>query len=412
MPPTGRPDKRDLFEIIALQGPAIFLQAVIPPEKLGPDYSHFNPTNSRLFLLLRILVEVQKTGFAFRRWRNIDTSPDLQLPVEQLTSIHRLILDSCIDEQSVWQRKLSEALVLLINFSQTNTAPHYYHYILLQERIRQHSRCREYEAYFSRQSEGCQRKLQEIEQRVSEVASSIGNQPACWYVDQNRGNGLNITSFARQLSLALDHATALERTALSYTYCKGFGETSGNIHFNPLRPLHARPYDRFLLGFSVCGLLAINILKRCHELTNVTPAGINERVLTTAGNLVGRDPTKGAAERGDHVLVEGPCLGVVEEVATAKYGYEVYRVRLAGSQSGQSSEWFSAFDITPFTKQRDQLDTLRQMIAEHAIAFDPPLSLEEMEQALQEAMGTIWQAGLAEHVKTTARRLISEPESQ
>ncbi|MBC8351196.1 MAG: hypothetical protein H8E66_04370 [Planctomycetes bacterium] len=404
-------DYQQFFMVSALKGSATFLETLVPPAEI-PEYDHFDRANSRTFVLLRTLIEAQKSAFAMTRWHKFDKSTDLDRPLEELNGGDRLLLESHVDEQSLWQRKLSEALVLLINFSLTNELQFYYHFLLLHDLFRQGSKVREQTRFFGQPSQTAQARLDSIRTEFDAVENETGDISRCWYMDakgQNRRNA----SFSRQLEIALASATPLERTALGYTYLKGFGEASGNIHLNFLRSEHARPYACFASGFASCGMLAMCVLDRAHQLSGVSPSGINEHFIN-GRDSVGRDGTKNAAAEGDFVLVEGPSLGVVEEVRSGPFGYEAYRVRKVEPSADDEIEWdwFTAFDLTPFQDREGLLEGLQQSMAEYAAQgaeLDPPPSEVEMEESIQQAMALMWREGLGEYIAKTAKRNTVEP---
>ena len=50
-------DEIKVFRQIALLGTATLLERIAPKEKLESEYTHFNKTNARNFLLLKLLTE-------------------------------------------------------------------------------------------------------------------------------------------------------------------------------------------------------------------------------------------------------------------------------------------------------------------------------------------------------------------
>ncbi|HEY4308446.1 MAG TPA: hypothetical protein VGN12_03250 [Pirellulales bacterium] len=411
MEPKDIGDYRDLFIGIALNGTATFLESLIPLAEL-PQHVHFDRGNSRNFILLRILVEVQKSAFAMDRWKKIETSTDFDRPLENLNGVDRLVLESFVDEQSLWQRKLSEALVLLINFSLTNESHFFYHFLLLQDLFRQNGKVREQIRFFGQPSKIAKANLDSIIGELDVVENEIGAQSHFWYMERNGLNRRNV-SFSHQLEIALNRATSLERTSLKYTYLKGFGEASGNIHLDFLRPIHGRPYVQFSSGFASCGMLAMCLLDRAHQLSGITPSGMN-RYVVNRQKSAGSDCTKNVAKNEDFVLVDGPSLGIVEEVRSGPFGYEAYRVRKVEPSPGDelSWDWYSAFDLTPFQDKEGLLEALEQRMAEQASQFgelDPPPSESEIREVIREAMAFIWREGLGTYIAKTAKRQIIEP---
>jgi hypothetical protein len=403
-----RANHQKFFEALALAGPAVFLERLIPPDVVATQYSRFSETNSQNFLLLRILIEVQKAGMAMARCRQAATEAELHKPRDRNDNVDRLCLDSMIDEISLWQRKLSEALVLLINFASTNDHPYYFHFLLIHERQRQDSQLKEQQEFFSFSNEVTKRQLARIEHQLEVVENAHPILKSCWYVRYNKSKP-ELTSFNRQLKAALLNAEPMEKKALAYTYAKGFGESSGNIHFSPVRPDHPKPSDRLGAGLAFCGYLTAAILRRAHALTGLVPEKINAPLLSPWQEPRGITLTCQRAKIGDFVLVDGPTIGVVEEIAVGPFDYEQYRVRYVIDRPDQdiTSDWFTAFDVFLFSSKSELLETLRNMLSQLHADGSPPLDPQpsdgEIDEALSEAMAEMWRRGLGEYVKKTTQ---------
>ena len=408
-------DAWEFFEILAMLGPATFLEPLIPPNEAAKQFLRYSETDSRNFLLLRILIEVQKCGTAMGRWRKYAAGADLDRSREELGTYDRQTLEAYVDEQSLWQRKLSEGLVLLINFTATNDLPYYYHFLLVQELEQLRRRVHELSDFFDITSTAAERKRAEIESKLEATEHVIGNLSTCWYLDQRKLRRRRQASFSRQLEFALRRAGAAERRAFGYTYAKGFGEASGNIHFNSLKPEQTRPYRQFSVGFAFCGLLTVGILDRAHQVAGALPEGINRRVATVMAQKTERDPTTNVARVGDFVLVEGPRLGVVEESVSGQHGYEAYRVRDV-EKTGEDGDWFPAFDVMRFVGKQELADgletTLADFCAQGLPPLEPPPTDDEIDQAIGHAMLEIWQKGVGEYVRRAAQPRVMEPRDE
>jgi hypothetical protein len=402
--PEERPDHQKVFEALALAGPAVFLERLIPPDVVDTQYSRFSETNSRNFLLLRILIEVQKAGMAMGRVRQAATEAERQKPSDRNDNVDRLCIESMIDEISLWQRKLSESLVLLINFASTNDHASYYHFLLIHERQRQFSQRKEQQEFFSFPNEVTNRQLARVEQQIEAVENANPVLKSAWYVRHNKGKP-ELTSFNHQLKAALLNAEPMEKKALGYTYAKGFGESSGNIHFSPVRPDHPKPSQRFGAGLAFCGFLTASILRRAHALTGLAPEKINARCLSSWQEQRGTPLTCERAKIGDFVFVDGPTIGVVEEIEVGPFDYERYRVKyvIDPPDPDIDSEWFTAFDVFLFSSKSDLVATLRNMLSRHqadgSLSLDLQLSDAEIDEALSQAMAEMWRRGLRGYVK-------------
>jgi hypothetical protein len=396
-----RANHQKSLEVLALMGPAVFLERLIPRDVVATQYASFTETNGRNFLLLRVLVEVQKAGMAMGRCHR--TVAELRKPNVQKDSVDRVCLESMVDEISLWQRKLSEALVLLINFASTNDHAFYHHFLLIHERQCQRFNRMEQTQFFGSPNEVTNRQIADIERQIESAENARPELKSCWYI--NRDRKWDLSSFNQQLKAALSNSESMEQRALGYTYAKGFGESSGNIHFSPLRPEDLKSSDRLDVGIAFCGLLAAAIINRAHALTNTAPEKINAAILSSLKQGPGITPTSGRANVGDFVLVEGPAIGTVEEIAVGPFGYEQYRVKYVSDRPYKdiASDWFTAFDLVLFCRKSELVQTLQEMLgriqADDPPYFDPPVNDAEIAEALSQAMAEMWRRGLGDNLK-------------
>jgi hypothetical protein len=399
---------RKLFQQIALLGPAIFLQRLVPKERLESEYLRFNRRNARNFLLLKLLTEVQKTGFVFSRWNDSLKSNAVSKP----KSVREQILETLIDEQSLWQRKLMEGLVFLINFSSTNELPFYYHLLLIQELDRYYNMLLEQKDFFSRGSELTRKTITLLTKRIQSVEDEIGDLSKCRYLSEakplsKRRHRPVTSSLRQQMKRALSIAAPGEKTALGYTYGQSYAETSGNIHFNATRFDLTDLIGRFSFGFAQCGRLAFAIIQRAHDLTELEPEGINKLLIKQDRNRPSNTaPTLKKLQKGDFVLANGPYLGEVIDVETSDFGYEIYLVKYLQETpvEGVEEDWFPSFEIHFFMKRcemvREVLSELQKDVQECGVPV-LQVSEEEVREATHHAVVKLWQAGFDRYIRRT-----------
>ena len=189
---------------------------------------------------------VQKAGFVFSRWNDFLESNALS----GTESVNDQIMETFIDEQSLWQRKLMEGLLLLINFSSTNESSFYYHLLLLQDLDRYRNMLLEQKDFFVRSSALTEKTVALLTERIQTVEDEIGDLSVCWYLPEakpirQRKQRPVVSSLRQQFKRALDLVTRSEKTAICYTYGQSYRETSGNIHFNPIKFDYADLRERF-----------------------------------------------------------------------------------------------------------------------------------------------------------------------
>lgn len=398
-------DEIKVFRQIALLGTTTFLERIVPKEKLESEYIRFNKTNARNFLLLKLLTEVQKTGFVFSRWIKSLESNGSSKP----NSVNDQIMETFIDEQSLWQRKLMEGLVVLINFSSTNELPFYYHFLLLQELDRYHNMLLEQKHFFSRESALTQKTITLLTKQIQTVENEIGDLSKCWYLSEaksiSKRRPWRVTSSLRkQLKRALSIAAPREKTALAYTYGQSYGETSGNIHFNVMRLDLTDLHSRFSFGFAQCGQLALRIIQRAHDLTEVEPEGINKLLMRQDRNrLSNTAPTIKKLETGDFVLSNGPYLGEVIDITTSDFGYESYLVKYLEETPLESidEDWVPSFEVHLFMKRAEMARDVREALqkeTDELRAPSPEFSEQEIYESTRDAVMQMWRLGIRKYV--------------
>lgn len=399
---------RKLFQQIALIGSALFLERVAPREKLESEYNQFNRKNAKTFLLLKLLTEVQKTGFVFSRWNDFLESNATSRP----NCVNDQILETLIDEQSLWQRKLMEGLISLINFTSTNEVPFYYHLLLLQELEHYSGMLREQKDFFGQGNALTEKTVAFIRQQIQHVEDEITELSNCWYLTETkpiekRKNRQIISSLRQQFKRALSLSTHSEKTALCYTYGQSYVETCGNIHFNIIRRDCTDLQRRFSFGFSQCGLLAVAILQRAHILADLEPEGINKQLVGFNRNRPSKtDPTLKQLEKGDFVFANGPYLGEVVDIKISDFGYETYRVKYLQETPLEDikEDWLPSFEIQLFIKRCEMVRNATAELKKVARECGTPelqVSEEEVQEATKHAVIELWRAGFGKYVGQT-----------
>lgn len=401
-------DEFKVFRQIALLGTATFLERIVPKEKLESEYIRFNKTNARNFLLLKLLTEVQKAGFVFSRWiKSLETNVS-----SKPKSVNDQIMETFIDEQSLWQRKLMEGLMVLINFSSTNELPFYYHFLLLQELDRYRNMLSEQKDFFSRGSALTQKNIMQLTKRIQSVENEIGDLSKCWYLSEakplsKRRDRPVTSSLRQQMKRALSIATPKEKTALAYTYGQSYTETSGNIHFNVTRLDLTNLHSRFSFGFAQCGQLALRIIQRAHDLTELEPEGINKVLMRQDRNrLSNMAPTLKKFEKGDFVLANGPYLGEVIDITTSDFGYESDLVKYLDETplEGIDEDWLPSLEVQLFMKRAEMLQDVRDVLKKDARESggpSPEFSEKEIFESTRDAVAEMWRVGIRKYVERT-----------
>lgn len=388
-----KPDIK-LFRDIALMGSATFLQNLVPKTKFD-DYVHFNKSNSRIFLLLKLISDVQKFGFVLERWNNLS---DNYLKPNN-SSIEAQRYNSLIDEQSLWQRKLLESLILLINFTSTNTEIYYYHFLLLHEIKDYYYRSIDQKEFFNHKNTLTEKTIEFLHDQIKLVETDIGDLSKCWYLKslrRQKNQFPKIASLRKQMIFAFKIATTPEKLSLGKTYASAYGETSNDIHFSPTKNNYSDKSMRFSFEIAHSGLLLVAILKRAHKLTGIIPKGINT-FLSKNNDVIPRNNNNDftSIKVGDFVLCDGPFLGEILEISISTYGLESYRVKYLTESpiKGINEAWFPSVNVELYMRKSDVTNEVHKIlmkVSKDKIKKLPSFSKSQISNDISKAVIIIW----------------------
>lgn len=402
-----------LFRQLALIGSAELLEIIAPVEELD-TYSRYTESNARNYFLLKVLIEVQKAGVALDRWINYVESAIEKLNNKERNNFVELQLESLIDEQSVWQRKLVEGLVSLICFNETNHNSYYYHYFLLKDLEHYQSLKKEQRDFFFGRNLSRENAIEILMEKIRLAENSIDDISKCWYlyfkksIDEYKKGSL-LSSVRNRLLKALKIANPREKTAIGYNYEISFAETSRNIHFNPIRSDLNDTVSRFKFGIAQCGSLITSILCRSQQLSGITPKGLNKYISRINNKQISKsNPTVGIAKVGDFVLAGGLYIGEVIEIEKSIFGYESYCVKYLDERPLKeiSEDWFPSFNVQLYISKDDLIDDVRRKLKDDSIRNGLKhisFSSSELSSAVRNAVIATWKLGAKSYYKRTMK---------
>lgn len=260
------------FGNIALIGPTLFYESAFEKDELAARFEKPTPDTARDFVVLRTLAEVQKYGVSARR------SEAVKKKFRPGDRYDALEAESLLLETVTWQRRLLEALVMLINFSVTPENAHFSHFLALHELERRRRRISDEVDFFGSEPELTKLNIAKLKRDVDAARARLPEPANCWYLKP--GDQYRVASLRSQYVAAIKLANASEKTALGYTYRLSFGAASELLHFHVTDVGSTSEAGR--ASDALCGLLALAIIGRAHELCGVEPLGINKVIVNRA----------------------------------------------------------------------------------------------------------------------------------
>jgi len=386
-------------------------------------YSH---ANARDYFIYGALDEVQKTGIAIMQWEEFlgpgASAVEVKDETDQNKRLTRIIIGSVLDDQSLRQRKLMEALINLICFDLTNDHDYYRHFLLVGAFERYLSLRKDLEEFYACPNQNVLWSLERTRDWILRLEQSTVDPKKCWYLRSRKPfaevkpvPGRLFSSIRSRLKQALQDATPSEKLALGLSYEQAFSRASRDVHFMPSAPYFGAGIDDVTTGISHCGLLTLSILIRCQMLTGVVPEGINAQIskayeanqepANRLSDLVGR-----RANVGDFVLAYGD-LAEVLEVGKSAFGYESYRVRYLAERPIREieEEWFVPQHVRILYSKGTWLAAIDRMVEADKLPSDLAARLRSLppdfqQDALRQTIVEVWNRGLRDYLRQEAVR--------
>ena len=293
--------------------------------------------DGRTYYLYGAAVEVAKVGIAVLRWSKLLVGPD-ESPADdpQERQIYRISLESILDEQLMWRRKLTEWLTNLVCFSATNSQEYYRLFLAAEAYDREIGDLCDLRKYYNCDSYNGRVGLGWIRQKLDKDMPAV-DVSKCWFLRPKVFEklpdrpGSMFTSTSARFSVAMKTASAGERLCLGVSYADGYGTASRSVHatiVSPHLPVTARDLEHNL---TIVSLLCIHAIHRAHELAGLEPIGLAQGVSEHFGrsdyaDSILRGKHMPNYEPGDLVLAMGHLAEILER-HDSEYGLQSYRIR-------------------------------------------------------------------------------------
>ena len=355
---TSKPSESDLLDWLIRGADQL-------RRRLGISESDFillsraHNSRGRDHYLYAILDEIEQVALALKlNQESLSEAPD-DIPDDDLgRRLKRNSLAAIEREQSLHIRRLTEILVNLINFSQTNTNEYYDHYLLYKELDERHKHKTDLALYFNCKNLNTQAAIDLLKRGITRAESKL-QLNKCWYLQGSNPhpNGeAKPASFLSYFDKALPVATKAERFALGFSYGNAYGETSRSIHLNIGGLQSNRSFDRLQSRRGQIWLLATHCLHRCRLLLrlrsqNDIGADISKILKMSLASGFYNQLSQPNITKGDFVSVFDSFCEVVGS-AKSKFGYKSFKVRYLTRPPipEHKEDWYPAHNV------RKQLD--------------------------------------------------------
>lgn len=288
----------------------------------------FNQSSPRNYYLYGVLDQVIKTSSAMMRWKEFQSDGDIKN--DKYNFLVNDIVQSVIDEQNMWRRKIIEILAELILFSDVNDNSYYKHYYLIHAIAEVKRVLSDWTEYYECEFDLYKDELRQLHEKLNNLENTGLDINKCWYLRSIKGER-KVANFFQIYNKALMNATVHEKTALELTY-QGYREASQYIHFTSEKPTEEIEMKSIKINFA-CIYAAINfIIFRCQELISVTPMGRNKIMRDyVEKDLFTNEALKPLFAQvfciGDKVITSYGEFGEIQGIKQSKYGFYSYKVK-------------------------------------------------------------------------------------
>lgn len=366
-----------------------------------------NSGDPKGYYLYGVLNEVEKACFSMMQaadWvKESEESYNSKEFNEEEQRINDNLLQSKIDELSVWERKMTELMVALVGFRNSNEENYYRHFLAVHELQNLTYSQNDLSEYYGMQSENYAYQQRELHDVIDRIAAEL-DVAKTWYVEKTRGGVLKrkLQNFNKRFEYAFEMMEEQLRATLRTQYLS-FGSQSSRIHVGTVS--HDRNLDLKDVSAHVgrIGMLTIHVVVLVKELLGAEGDGGAIKTCTRIINEndypvnLHRRRTNPDVIIGDFVVAGGDLAQVVNVNTSEKYGFKSFRVCFLEREPlpGLTEDEFVGEHIRKIFRGEDLIKQTVEMTKK--LNPDAKPSEEEINQLMREGIVLEWNNGLKEY---------------
>lgn len=363
--------------------------------RIAVGYSHYHV---RDFYIYQILDEIEKVGISLIRCtaflgdeksRNIDASENRET---------RNIISSVIDEQNMWLRKLTEILMEVICFQQSNTNNYFRHYLILQDLRNLETEKRHLSNFYGINNNNIDHQIKNLKKRNNEILEKL-DENKIWYVQKDQKGKLTTKFNSFGSRFKKNHKLFNKSQLINMGFSpKFYSRYCNHIHpsLNDTKTVSTKEVEKNMRHLAV---ISKDILIVCKKLLKVSAK--RGSLLAQLSNIernnkfpdeLYKKKIRTNAEQGDFVLVFDH-LAEVLEVIKSEIGYQSVKVLFLDRPMIPDilSDVFPAEIIIPIQKCKE----LRNKVIENIKKTNPKakIPLKTIKKSLRESILDMWNNG-------------------
>lgn len=366
-----------------------------------------NSGDPKGYYLYGVLNEVEKACFAMMQtadWiKESEAGYDPKDFDEEKQRINDNLLQSKIDELSVWERKMTELMVALVGFRNANEENYYRHFLAVHELQHLSHSQKDLSEYYDMRSENYTYQQQELHELIDGIAVNL-DVTKTWYVQKNREGVLKrkLQSFDKRFEYAFERMEEQLRATLRTQYLS-FGSQSRHIHVGTVSDKRNLELKDVSAHVGRIGMLTMHVVVLVKELLSAEGDGGAIETCTRIVNEndypvdLHRRRTNPDVIVGDFVVAGGDLAQVIRVNTSQKYGFKSFRVRFLEREPlpGITEDEFVGEHIRRIYRGEDLIKQTVEMAKKLNPDIEP--SSEEINQSMCEGIVVEWNNGLKEY---------------
>lgn len=367
-----------------------------------------NSSDPKGYYLCGVLNEVEKACFSMMLtadWvKESEASYDPEDFDEEKRRINDNLLQSKIDELSVWERKMTELMVALVGFRDANSEDYYKHFLAVHELQHLAHSQKDLTEYYGMTSENYTYQQGELHSLIDTIAESLDTSKT-WYVKKRRDGALkrSLQNFDKRFEYAFERMEEQLRATLRTQYLS-FGSQSRHIHVGTVSDERNLELKDVSAHVGRIGMLTMHVVVLVKELLG---ADSDSGAIETCARIINENDYPVDLHRrrtnpdvivGDFVVAGGDLAQVVMVNTSEKYGFKSFRVHFLEREPlpGITEDEFVGEHIRRIFRGQDLIKQTTEM----AKRLNPNIvpSEEEINSLMCEGVILEWNNGLKEYV--------------
>jgi hypothetical protein len=358
-------------------------------------YSH---TDSKKVFIYQAIDEAQKAATCLMRWKEFFSGDESEISNEQgeeaKKQVIRITEQAALEEQSLRARKLTEILVDLILFLNTNEEIYFKDYFYFCELIECQYSQDDRNEFFNFKSNNTESHIEWLKKQILNLENNGLDINKRWYINESKSikslNQIRLSSFRAKYKKISLNQNLETMTLLGKSYLHVYGE-SRKIHFSASDTSEYYNQGNFSVNANKTAILIINLLLKTQELSGLSSHELDKLLSgvkpSDAESDFFKELTTSKAKSGDYVLAGGD-LGKVIEERKSKYGYFAYNVRYISKPPLEETpdDWFASFQIKRIGNKDELLNNVKAIYSKFTDDIDvsamQAISDEEFEKYL------------------------------